>query len=71
MTNAKVVSDIDTADSKVNVSGGVKADAVFLNFLKKAAPGAVSGMTPGGSLGGFVQIDFTETWGLRPEFNLN
>ena len=70
MTNAKVVSDIDT-HSKVDVSGGVKADAVLLNFLKKAAPGAVSGMTPGGSLGGFVQIDFTETWGLRPEFNLN
>ena len=70
MTNAKVVSDIDT-HSNVDVSGGVKADAVLLNFLKKAAPRAVSGMTPGGSLGGFVQIDFTETWGLRPEFNLN
>ena len=71
MTNAKVVSDIDTAGSKVDISGGIKSDAVLLNFLKKGAPDAVSKITPGGSVGGFVQIDFTETWGLRPEINLN
>lgn len=61
-----------TGDEKpVAISGGIKADALFLNFVKKAAPGAVSGMTPGGSVGGFVQIDFNKIFGLRPELNLN
>lgn len=71
LTDAKVVSDMNGDGPEVVVSGGIKADALFLNFLKKAAPGAVSGLTPGGAVGGFVQIDFTETWGLRPEFKMN
>lgn len=71
MTDARAISDMDTMEQEVAVSGGVKADAVFLNFLKKAAPGAVSELTPGGSVGGFVQVDFNDTFGLRPELNLN
>ena len=70
LTDAKVVSAMNSDGPEVTISGGIKADALFLNFLKKAAPGAVSGLTPGGAVGGFVQIDFTETWGLRPELNL-
>lgn len=70
-TDATTVSDINNNGKVVTVSGGIKTDALFLNFLTKAAPGAVSSLTPGGSVGGFVQIDFTKTWGLRPEFNLN
>ena len=68
---ARTSAEYTAVEKTVIVSGGIKADALFLNFLKKAAPGAVSGMTPGGSVGGFVQIDFTETWSLRPELNLN
>lgn len=71
MTDATTVSDINNNGQEITISGGIKADALFLNFLKKAAQEAVSGLTPGGAVGGFVQIDFTETWGLRPELNLN
>lgn len=70
VTSAEVVS-YDRQDDDINISGGIKADALFLNFLKKDAPGAVSGLNPGSSLGGFVQLDFTRTFGLRPELNLN
>lgn len=68
---ARTSAEYTAVDKTVIVSGGIKADALFLNFVKKAAPGAVSGMTPGGSVGGFVQIDFNKIFGLRPELNLN
>lgn len=71
MTYAGTAPDIDTKEQEITVRGGVKAGAAFLNFLMKAAPNAVSGLNPGGSVGGFVCIDFTKTWGLRPELNLN
>lgn len=71
LAEARAVPGIEIQENDVTVSGGIKTDAVFLNFLKVAAPKAVSGMNPGGAVGGFVQIDFTETWGLRPEINLN
>lgn len=56
---------------KVVAEGGIKADAVFLNFLAKSAPGATSTLTPGGSLGGFADIWFNDWIGIRPELNLN
>ena len=42
----------------VAVSGGIKADMAFLNFLTGNAPKAVSTYTPGASVGGFACIDF-------------
>lgn len=71
IAGARTVSDTDIDRSAVVAVGGIKADAVFLNFLKKAAPEAVSVLTPGGSVGGFVQIEFNKNFGLRPELNLN
>lgn len=53
------------------VEGGVKGDIVFLNFQTKEAPGAISTFTPGGSLGGFMDIWFKDRIGIRPELNLN
>lgn len=70
LTQAGTASDMNGNELKTTLSGGIKADAVFLNFLKKSAPDIVSGLTPGGAIGGFVRIDFNETFGLRPEFNL-
>lgn len=55
----------------VAVSGGIKADMAFLNFLTGNAPKAVSTYTPGASVGGFACIDFKDWIGLQPEFNLN
>lgn len=69
--SAQISANETFTEKAVAVSGGIKTDALFLNFLKKDAPGAVSELTPGGSIGGFVQIDFTKTFGLRPELNLN
>lgn len=58
-------------DSPVRTEGGVKADVTFFNFQKKAAPGAVSRMTPGLALGGFMNIWFNDRVGIRPELNIN
>lgn len=55
----------------VKLEGGIKGDIVFLNFQTKEAPGAISTLTPGGSLGGFMDIWFKDWIGIRPELNLN
>lgn len=68
---AGAVPDMEKTEREISVKGGVKADAVLLNFLVKAAPEAVSRFTPGASVGGFAQIDFNSTFGLRLELKLN
>ena len=60
-----------TSEKDVSVSGGIKADATFLNFLAQKAPGTTSTLTPGFALGGFTDIRFNDWIGLRPEVNLN
>lgn len=53
------------------LEGGVKVDATFFNFQKADAPNAESILTPGLTLGGFMDIWFKERIGIRPELNLN
>ena len=40
----------------IKAEGGIKADVTFMNFLARKAPGAVSTLTPGASVGGFMDI---------------
>lgn len=61
----------NSLSGKITAEGGIKADVVFLNFLKTDAPGATSTFIPGGSLGGFADISFTELISLKPEVNIN
>lgn len=58
-------------NTEVQLEGGIKADATFLNFQKVDAPEAISTFTPGGTLGGFMDIWFKEWVGIQPELNLN
>lgn len=58
-------------NKEVQLEGGIKADVTFLNFQKVDAPGAISTLTPGGTLGGFMNIWFREWIGIQPEVNLN
>ena len=55
----------------IKAEGGIKADVTFMNFLARKAPGAVSTLTPGASVGGFMDIWFNSRFGIRPEVNLN
>lgn len=55
----------------MKVEGGIKADVTFLNFKKADAPGAVSTLTPGATVGGLMDIWFKEWIGIQPEVNLN
>ena len=55
----------------LELEGGIKADVTFLNFLKSDAPGAFSTLTPGGTIGGFMNIWLKDRIGIRPELNLN
>ena len=55
----------------IKAEGGIKADVTFMNFLSRKAPGATSTLTPGAAVGGFVDIWFNKTIGIRPEVNLN
>ena len=57
--------------SGVAVEGGIKADVTFLNFHAKEAPGAISTLTPGMTLGGFMDIWFSDRIGIQPEVNMN
>ena len=50
--------------SEVAVEGGIKAHA-------KEAPGAISTLTPGMTLGGFMDIWFSDRIGIQPEVNMN
>lgn len=58
-------------NSEVAVEGGIKADVTFLNFHAKEAPGAISTLTPGMTLGGFMDIWFSDRIGIQPEVNMN
>lgn len=68
---AGTVPEMDDTERGLKAGGGIKADAVLLDFIVKNAPEAVSGFAPGGSVGGFLQIDFNRVFGLRPEVKLN
>lgn len=61
----------DQHNQEIQLEGGIKSDVTFLNFQKADAPGAVSQFTPGGSLGGIMNIWFKDWIGIQPELNLN
>lgn len=61
----------DQHNQEIQSEGGIKSDVTFLNFQKADAPGAVSQLTPGGSLGGMMNIWFKDWIGIQPELNLN
>lgn len=51
----------------MKVEGGIKADVTFLNFKKADAPGAVSTLTPGATIGGLMDIWFKEWIGIQKD----
>ena len=63
---------IESLDKEnVVIEGGIKGDVNFLNFQKTDAPGAVSVLTPGGTIGCLMNVWFKDWIGIQPELNLN
>lgn len=56
---------------EIPIEGGIKSDLIFMNFMTKKAPAAVSTFAPGGCVGGFVHIRFSENISIQPELNIN
>ncbi|KAA6312159.1 hypothetical protein EZS27_036858 [termite gut metagenome] len=56
-----------TQSNAQSISGGIKADANLSNFLLSDMNNVESNMKFGASLGGFMKIDFSETFALQPE----
>lgn len=65
------VMNIYGQNTDIELESGIKSDVTFLNFQKSGAPDAVSTLTPGFTIGGFMNLWFKEWIGIRPELNLN
>lgn len=65
------VMNIYGQNTDIALESGIKSDVTFLNFQKSGAPDAVSTLTPGFTIGGFMNLWFKEWIGIRPELNLN
>lgn len=65
------VMNIYGQNTDIALESGIKGDVTFLNFQKTGAPGAVSTLTPGFTIGGLMNLWFKEWIGIRPELNLN
>lgn len=65
------VMNIYGQNTDIELESGIKSDVTFLNFQKSGAPDAVSTLTPGFTIGGYMNLWFKEWIGIRPELNLN
>lgn len=59
------------SDQSIDLESGIRTDVTFLDFQKAGAPGAVSTLTPGWTLGGLMNVWFNDRIGIQPELNLN